>query len=108
MERMFPNCAGLDVHKKLIVACRLTIDGRGQTHKAVSKFGTMTADLETLAAWLAEGGCTHVAMESTGVFWRPIFNILQESVEVWVVNAHHVSMCRGGRPTSRTPSGSRS
>ena len=70
MERVFPNCAGLDVHKKVIVACRLGVDARGQNQKAIRKFGTMTAELEALAAWLAEGGCTHVAMESTGVFVR--------------------------------------
>ncbi len=95
MERVFPNCAGLDIHKKLIVACRLTTDERGQTQKAVRKFGTLTAELEALAAWLAAGGCTHVAMESTGVYWRPIYNILQEHVEVWVVNAHHVKHVPG-------------
>lgn len=70
MERVFPNCAGLDVHKKLIVACRLTVDECGQVQKAIRKFGTMTAELEALADWLAAGGCTHVAMESTGVYVR--------------------------------------
>ena len=68
MERVFPNCAGLDIHKKLIVACRLTADGRG-VRTEIRRFGTMTAELEALAAWLAAGGCTHVAMEST-LAWR--------------------------------------
>jgi transposase len=95
MERVFPNCAGLDVHKKVIVACRLGVDARGQSQKAIRKFGTMTAELEALAAWLAESGCTHVAMESTGVFWRPIFNILGATFDVWVVNAHHVKHVPG-------------
>ena len=72
MERIFPNCAGLDVHKKLIVACRLTVDAQGRVQKAIRKFGTMTAELEALAAWLTAGGCTHVAMESTGVNTPPI------------------------------------
>ncbi len=90
MERVFPNCAGLDVHKKLIVACRLAVDERGAVRKETRRFGTMTAELEALAAWLAAGGCTHVAMESTGVYWRSVLNILGEHFEVWVVNAHHV------------------
>lgn len=95
MERVFPNCAGLDVHKKLIVACRLAVDERGAGRKETRRFGTMTAELEALAAWLAAGGCTHVAMESTGVYWRPIFNVLQDRFEVWVVNAHHVKHVPG-------------
>src|SRR5438270_13723304 len=95
MERVFPNCAGLDVHKKFIVACRLAVDERGRVQKAVRRFGTMTAELEALAAWLGEGGCTHVAMESTGVYWRPILNILEGRYEVWCVHAHDVKHVSG-------------
>ncbi len=95
MERVFPNCAGLDVHKKFIVACRLAVDERGRVQKALRRFGTMTAELEALASWLGEGGCTHVAMESTGVYWRPLLNVLEGRYEVWVVNAHHVKHVPG-------------
>ncbi len=95
MKRVFPNCAGLDVHKRFIVACRLWVDQHGQAHQAIRKFGTMTADLEALAAWLAEVGCTDVVLESTGIYWRPILNILDGRFTLWVVNAKHVKHVPG-------------
>lgn len=95
MEAVFPNCAGLDVHKRLIVACRLVTDADGQVVQEVRKFGAMTVEIEALATWLAAGGCTHVAMESTGVFWKPIFNILSSRCTVWLVNAQHVKHVPG-------------
>jgi transposase len=69
-------CAGLDVHKRTVVACLLRPGAAGQRRKELRTFGTMTADLLQLADWLAQAGCTHAAMESTGVFWKPVYNIL--------------------------------
>ena len=75
-------CCGLDVHKKSVVACLLTVGAKGTAHKEVRLFGTMTEDLLALADWLQAAGCEHVAMESTGVYWRPVFNILEGQCDV--------------------------
>ncbi len=72
MDRLYDRCCGLDVHKHTVVACLIHPTAEvGQT-KTIRTFGTMTEDLDGLAAWLAEAGCTHAAMESTGVYWKPI------------------------------------
>mgnify|MGYP001127602079 FL=1 len=92
---IYPNCAGLDVHKKFVVACRVTGDGQGNLHRELRVFSTMTADLEALADWLTQGGVTHVAMESTGVYWQPIDNILEGRFEVFVVNAQSIKRMPG-------------
>lgn len=89
METIFKNCAGIDVHKKFLMVCWRFMDADGQIQTAKRRFRTMTADLEALAAWLAERGCTHVAIESTGVYWQPVYNILEDDFEVWLVNAAH-------------------
>jgi transposase len=90
MRIIYKRCCGLDVHKKVIVACLLVLDAKGELHKEVKKFGTMTQDLLALLDWLQQAGCTHVAMESTGVYWKPIYNILEGHLEVVVVNAQHL------------------
>jgi transposase len=90
MRIIYKRCGGLDVHKKVIVACLLVLDANGELHKEVKKFGTMTEDLLMLLDWLQAAGCTHVAMESTGVYWKPIYNILEGHLEVVVVNAQHL------------------
>ena len=69
MEVLYPQCCGLDVHKSSVSACVLIREGT-RTHKKYSRFGAMTHDLEELARWLHELGVTHVAMESTGVYWK--------------------------------------
>lgn len=92
---LYPNCAGLDVHKKFVVVCRLTVDPHGTVHRELRQFATMTADLEALAAWLVEGGVTHVAMESTGVYWQPISNILEDRFEIFLVNAQSIKRMPG-------------
>lgn len=101
METIFKNCAGIDVHKKFLVVCWRSIDAEGRVHTEKRRFSTMTADLEALAAWLAERGCTHVAIESTGVYWQPVYNILEDHFEVWLVNAQHVRNVPG-RKTDMT------
>lgn len=101
MDILYTRCAGLDVHKKTIVACLLTPGSRGRPTRTVRTFSTMTADLLTLAEWLGAAGCTHVAMESTGVFWKPIFNLLEHSFTVLVVNAQHIKAVPGRKTDVR-------
>ncbi len=91
MEVVHPRCSGLDVHKKSVVAC-VMVPGR----KEVRTFGTVTAELLRLGDWLQEEGVTHVAMESTGVYWKPVFNVLETTgLELLVVNAQHIKAVPG-------------
>ena len=95
MEVVYERCAGLDVHKKSITACRITpAAGRGW-QKAKRRFGTMTDELLQLADWLRAGQVKAVAMESTGVYWKPVFNILESEFEVILVNARHIKYVPG-------------
>jgi transposase len=97
MDVIFPHCAGLDVHKKTVMACRVIPDPTGQPdgRMELREFGTMTRDLLALSDWLAEAGITHVAMESTGEYWRPVYNLLEGSFTVFLVNAAHVKQVPG-------------
>jgi transposase len=90
MQIIYERCAGLDVHKKTVVACVVTPEG-----SETRTFGTMTAELLALADWLLVYGCTHVAIESTGDYWKPVFNILESTCEVILVNAQHVKAVPG-------------
>ena len=90
MEIMYACCCGLDVHARTVVACLVK-----QGKKEVRTFGTMTDDLLKLSDWLAEAGCTHVAIESTGVYWKPVFNLLEGVVKVILVNARHIKAVPG-------------
>ena len=84
-----PRCGGLDVHKATVVACRV-VAGDGPVRREVRAFGTMTAELLALGDWLEEAGVTHVAMESTGVYWKPVWNLLADRFTLLLVNAAHV------------------
>lgn len=95
MEEIYANCCGLDVHKETVVACRRTRGKGGQRRAEVRTFGTMTGELLELSDWLAEAHVTHVAMESTGVYWKPVFHILEGLFQVLVVNAYHVKQVAG-------------
>ncbi len=95
MEVVHRRCCGLDVHKKTVVACVLIDEGTGKVHKQVRTFSTMTADLMALADWLGSLHVTEVALESTGIFWRPVFNILEERCTVTLVNAQHIKRVPG-------------
>jgi transposase len=92
---LYQCCAGLDVHKETVVACLMITAARGKLSKEVRTFATTTAGLLALADWLKSQGVTHVAMESTGVYWRPVFNILEDSFQVIVVNAQHMKAVPG-------------
>jgi transposase len=95
VEVVHERCCGLDIHKKLIVACAVTPGNGGQPRRQVRTFGTMTDELQQLSGWLSEQGVTHVAMESTGSYWKPIFNVLEESFELLLVNAQHLKAVPG-------------
>jgi transposase len=95
MEVVHARCCGLDIHKKLIVACAIVPGGDGQPRKQVRSFGSMSDDLEKLSDWLAEQGVTHVAMESTASYWKPIYNVLEERFELLLVNAQHLKAVPG-------------
>src|SRR6478609_3239627 len=86
MDIVHECCAGLDVHKKTVVACVRRINPDGSVVSKVHTFGTMTADLLALADWL-DAHVVHVAMESTGVYWKPVFHILEGRFDVMLVNA---------------------
>ncbi len=95
MEVLYACCCGLDVHKKSITACVLWAEGKGKTRKEKRRFGTFTRELLQLADWLRACGVTHVAMESTGVYWKPVWNILEGQFEVLLVNAQHIKAVPG-------------
>ena len=92
---LYACCAGLDVHKKTVVACVLLTAATGKASRQVRTFATTTAGLQTLADWLISQEVTHVAMESTGVYWRPVYNLLEGRCEVIVVNAQHMRAVPG-------------
>ncbi|MCL4533746.1 MAG: IS110 family transposase [Bacteroidetes bacterium] len=95
MEVTYQRCAGLDVHKKELTACVMVSTSEAGVHKEIRSFGTMTQDLLELADWLEGQGVSHVAMESTGVYWKPIYNLLEERFELLLVNAQHIKAVPG-------------
>lgn len=91
MEVIYPRCCGLDIHKKTVVACVITPE-----EKEIRTFSTMTEDILAMVDWIKNKGCTHVAMESTGSYWKPIYNILEiEGLNPMVVNANHIKNVPG-------------
>ena len=96
MDVVHARCCGVDVHKATVVACLIVPGAQGRPTKEVRTFGTMTVDLLQLVDWLVAAGCTHVAMESTGSYWKPIYNLLEGVIdEVVVVNAAHIKQVPG-------------
>ena len=95
MDVVHERCCGLDVHKKTVVACLVTPGRGGQPTREVRTFSTMTRELLRLSDWLLDAGCTHAAMESTGSYWKPVYNLLEESFELLVVNAQHMKAVPG-------------
>lgn len=95
MEVLYPRCAGLDVHKNTVVACARAVEG-GRAQSEIRTFGTTTVDLLNLSAWLSEKQCTHVVMEATGIYWRPVWHILSDGeFELVLANAAHVKNVPG-------------
>jgi transposase len=101
MEAIYERCCGLDVHKQTVVACVIVPGPRGRPRKETRTFGTMTPDVLRLAEWLTEHGVTHVALESTGVYWQPIWNLLEGSFTLLLVNARHVKAVPGRKTDVR-------
>jgi len=101
MHIRYARCGGLDVHKRMIAACILLRGPLGEAQQEIRRCGTMTRDLLELVDWLQSQQVTHVAMESTGVYWKPIWNILEGQVAVILVNAPH-SKAVPGRKTDTT------
>lgn len=95
MDVVYRCSAGLDVHKETIAVCVLRYEQEGKRSVEIRTFGTMTRELLGMSDWLAQEGVTHVAMESTGVFWKPVFNILEGRFEVLLVNARHIKQVPG-------------
>jgi transposase len=95
VDTLIERCAGLDVHKDTVVAC-VRVPGEGHTREArVAEFGTTTAELLGLRDWLTGHGVTVVGMESTGVFWKPVYYLLEDAVECWLLNARHLRSVPG-------------
>ena len=92
MQVMHEVCCGLDVHKKSVTACVVWATGRRHQTR---EFGTFTKELLELSDWLRSCGVTHVAMESTGVYWKPVWNLLEGQFEVLLVNAQHIKAVPG-------------
>jgi transposase len=95
MDVVFERCAGIDVHKRNVVVCRVTPDGDGQAVAQTQSFGTTTSELLRLSDWLVAGGCTHVGLESTGEYWKPVYNLLEGLFAVWLLNAQHIKAVPG-------------
>ena len=92
MEVLYERCCGIDVHKNMLMVCIFM----GARKKEIREFGTMTDDILNLCNWIKETGCQVAAMESTGVYWKPVYNILEsEGIETIVVNAQHIKAVPG-------------
>jgi transposase len=95
MDILYPVCAGLDVHKDTVVACVRRLSAKGKAQQQTRTFGTVTSQLLELADWLGAEGVTHLAMESTGVYWKPIWNLLEGLFQILLVNAQHIKQVPG-------------
>jgi|ERR1035437_1620275 transposase len=90
MEVIHERCAGLDVHKETVVACVRVREGGGEVRREVRRFATTTRGLLELADWLRAAGCTHAAMEATGVYWKPVWHVLESEFELVLANPAHI------------------
>lgn len=95
MQITHERCAGIDVHKKTVVVCCLSVGPNGKPKRETRTYGTTTCELLSLCDWLSSQDMTHVAMESTGEYWKPVYNLLESSYEVMVVNSHHFKQVPG-------------
>src|SRR4051795_7760402 len=95
MEALLERCAGLDVHQASVVCCVLIGAPGRRPQKLLRRFGTTMRELEALRTWLLEHGVTHVGMESTGVYWKPVYAVLEGHFELIVGNAHHIKNVPG-------------
>jgi transposase len=101
VEAIIERCCGLDVHQKTVVACLLTGPANQRPKKEIRSFRTVTRELQLMSEWLRAAGCTHVAMESTGVYWKPVYAVLEGGFELVVGNAHHIKNVPGRKTDVR-------
>ncbi len=101
MERLLERCAALDVHQASVSACVRVADGQGERREFAEAFGTTTPDLLALGDWLRGHGVTHVAMEGTGVYWKPVYYALEGEFELLLVNAAHVKQVPGRKTDTK-------
>ena len=102
MRVVYPRCGGLDVHKRSVVACVMLTQSDGTMQRHTRTFGAMTADLLALADWLTGLGVTHVAIESTGVYWQPVYNVLEDDERaILLVNPQHFRMVPGRKTDAK-------
>lgn len=101
MDVIVERCAGIDVHQAQLTVCVRVPGADGKRVEELASFGTTTPDLLALADWLAAHGVTQVAMEGTGVYWKPCYWVLEESFELWLVNAQHVKDLPGRKTDTK-------
>ncbi len=101
MEVLYARCAGFDIHKKTVRVCLVIRQENGKTHKEFRTYSTTTQDLLNLLEWLLSLGCTHVALEGTGVYWKPVYNLFEGHLEVLVVNAQHIKAVPGRKTDTK-------
>jgi transposase len=101
MQVVHARCAGLDVHKKSVYACVICLEANGRKQQEVRSFGTVTADLLKLTDWLQQQEVTHVAMEATGVYWRPVWSVLEGQFELLLVNPQHIQAVPGRKTDTK-------
>ncbi|WP_042230261.1 IS110 family transposase, partial [Paenibacillus popilliae] len=95
MDALLERCAGLDVHQETVVACVLAGSLDKKPKQEIKTFGTTTKELLKLHDWLLERECTHVAMESTGVYWKPVWNLMEDSFELVLANPQRIKNVPG-------------
>lgn len=95
MDVLFKRCAGLDVHSESIVACVLIENENSEITKEIETFGTLTKDLFHLLKWLEDHKVSHIAMESTGIYWKPVYNILEDFFDITLANAQRIKNVPG-------------
>lgn len=106
MEAIIERCCGMDVHQAMVVVCLLVGKPGQRPKKEVRTFRTVTRELLSMRAWLTAAGCTHVGMESTGVYWKPVYAVLEGSFELVVGNAHHIKNVPGRKTDVKDSNGS--
>jgi len=108
MQVVFSRCCGMDVHKKMLVACVLLTAEDGRVQRHIRTFSTMTADLLSCLDWLESLQVEVVAMESTGIYWRPVYNVLEGHLKVLLVNAQHMKAVPGHKTDVKDSGANRS
>lgn len=95
INAVLERCAGIDIGKRFLMACVMVGPADGEPRTEIRKFGTTVSELERLKAWLQSAECTHAVMESTGAYWKPVFNVLEGTVIVILANAQEVKARKG-------------